>query len=468
MFKNRIWVKRLTSLVIITVLVGSGLLLQVKPVQAVPIMLVTDFLGDDPTKSACTTAIDDCSLRGAIMHVNADPTVPKPDYYIHLAAGTYILMNHGANEDGNVTGDLDIQYPGGSVFIEGDSSAGSVIDGDLADRVLDLHNGTLMLSDLTVRNGNSSVLVQPGGGIYAHPATSLSLAEVFIIDNTAGSDGGGISMNQAELSVYLGNIHTNQAGSGGGLSILGSNSELFGVSFFGNTTAAGGSGGGLATNAVGTTTIYNSAFFANKAEFGGAIANGTDHTLNIYDSSIMDNQAYGGAGLNSLGTIHLERAHVSGNIAEEGGGGLDLDGSFVLIDVTIANNSSHGPSAAAVHKLFDTPTVGVMDHVTITGNTSTGSRTSLNVHSGTVSITNTIINATDGNLACDYPNFNSILTSADYNIASDASCNLTQAHDHPATDPQISVPGWYGYHGDSGAPGGQYRHRQCQSEFPSR
>ena len=200
----------------------------------------------------------------------------------------------------------------------------------------------------------------------------------------------------------------------------------------------------MATYAVGTTNIYNSAFFANNAEFGGAIANGADHTLNIYDSAILDNQAYGGAGLNSLGTIHLERAYVSGNIAEEGGGGLDLDGNFALIDVTIANNSSHGPSAAAVHKLFDTPTVGVMDHVTITGNTSTGGRTSLNVHSGLSVLTNSIINATDGNAACDYPNFNSILTSADYNIASDASCNLTQVHDHPATDPQISAPGWYG------------------------
>ena len=61
---------------------------------------------------------------------------------------TYTLTNHGANEDGNVTGDLDIQYPGGSVFIEGASAGTTIIDGDLADRVIDLHNGTLTLSDL--------------------------------------------------------------------------------------------------------------------------------------------------------------------------------------------------------------------------------------------------------------------------------------------------------------------------------
>jgi hypothetical protein len=32
----------------------------------------------------------------------------------------------------------------------------------------------------------------------------------------------------------------------------------------------------------------------------------------------------------------------------------------------------------------------------------------------------------------------------DYNIANDASCNLTQAHDHPSTDPQLNAPGYFG------------------------
>jgi hypothetical protein len=216
------------------------------------------------------------------------------------------------------------------------------------------------------------------------------------------------------------------------------------VTFSGNTTLPGTSGGGLSTAGVGTTSIYYSAFLNNTAEFGGGIYVDTDHALNVYDSAILDNQAYGGAGLNSQGVVRLERVYVSGNIAEEGSGGLELVGSFTLIDVTIANNSSHGPSAVGVFKPFASPTIGVMDHVTITGNTSTGGRPSLNVHSGTVSVMNTIINATDGNAACDHPNANSILTSADYNIASDGSCNLSQTHDHPSTDPQLNLPGYYG------------------------
>ena len=57
---------------------------------------------------------------------------------------------------------------------------------------------------------------------------------------------------------------------------------------------------------------------------------------------------------------------------------------------------------------------------------------------------NSIIHATDGNNACEYPNLNSFVISADYNIANDASCNLTQPHDHPSTDPQLATPGYYG------------------------
>jgi hypothetical protein len=444
MRKNRVWINKLTSLVTILVLVGSGLILQVKPVQAASFTLVTDFLGDDPTKSACTNAINDCSLRGAIMHVNADTTIPKPDYHIQLAGFTYTLTNHGASENGNVTGDLDIQYPGGNVWIEGASAFTSIIDGDLSDRVIDLNYGTLTLSNLSVRHGNTSAIVQPGAGIYAHTATSLFLFGVDVSDNVTSHNGGGIDVYQATLFMYLCSIRNNQSSGGGGISILESTSTIIGVTFSGNTALPGTSGGGLSTYGVGTTNIYNSAFLSNTAEFGGGISNGLSHTMNIYDSAIKDNLAYGGAGINSLGSINLERAYVSDNIAEEGGGGLELDGAFNLIDVSIVNNSSNGPSAASVRQLSSNPTSGTLDHVTMTGNTSSGGRASLNIHSGAVILMNSIVNTTDGTDACDHPNFNSVLTSSDYNIASDGSCNLTQAHDHPSTDPQLDAPGYYG------------------------
>jgi hypothetical protein len=445
MIKNHVWVKRLTSLALITVLVGSGLILQVKPVQAASIILVTDFLGDDPTKSACTNAIDDCSLRGAIMHVNADPTLPKPDYHIQLAGATYTLTNHGANENGNVTGDLDIQYSGGSVFIEGASAATSIIDGDLADRVIHLYYGSLTLSDLSIKRGNTSALVIPGAGIYARPGTSLSLFGVEVSDNMTSHNGGGIHVDQATLFIFDSYFHNNQAGGGGGgLSIMESTSTIIAVMFFQNTTLPGTSGGGLSTYGVGTTNVYNSAFIDNTAEFGGGISNGTGHTLNIYDSAILDNQAYAGAGIYAEGIFNLERAYISGNIAESNGGGLTGSGTFSLIDVTIANNTSDGFAGIYVLNPIVGVTSGTLDHVTITGNTSSGFRPALFIHSGTVNLMNSIINATDGNNACEYPNFNSFLISSDYNIANDATCNLTQTHDHPSTDPQLATPGYYG------------------------
>jgi hypothetical protein len=444
MIKNHVWVRRLTSLALITVLVCSGLILQVKPVQAASIILVTDFLGDDPTKSACTNAIDDCSLRGAIMHVNADASLPKPEYHIQLGEFTYTLTNHGANEDWNATGDLDVRYSGGSVFIEGAGAANSIIDGDLADRVIDLMYGTLTLSNLSIRHGNSGVLIIPGAGISAHNGTSLSLFGVDISDNVTSHDGGAIIVYQTTLFMYLCSIRNNQAGNGGGIISNDSNSTIIGVTFSGNTASPGASGGGLATYGTTTTNIYNSVFLTNTAEFGGGIYNGAGHTLNIFDSAIIDNYAYGGAGIYTDGIFNLERAYISENVSETLGAGLTGTGTFSLTDVTVANNISDGFSGIYVMNPTAGLTSGTLDHVTITGNTSYGGRPPLFVQSGTISVMNSIIHSTDGNNACAYPNANSFLTSTDYNIASDASCNLIQVHDHASTDPQLATPGYYG------------------------
>jgi hypothetical protein len=441
---NKDWLKIISTFLVVSILVSTGLALDVKPVQAASITLVTDFLGDDPTKSACTNAIDDCSLRGAIKHVNTDTTMPKPDYHIQLGEFTYTLTNHGANENGNVTGDLDIVYPGGNLSIEGASGFTTIIDGDLADRVIDLFSGSLTLSNLSVRHGNTSALMQLGAGIYAHPGASLSLLGVDVSDNISGSDGGGIDAYQATLFMYLCSIRNNQANSGGGIITFQSTSTIIGVSFSGNTAGPGTTGGGLSTSGSGTTNVFNSVFLTNTAEFGGGVFNGTGHTMNIIDSAFMDNTAYAGAGIYTTGIFSLERAYISGNIAESAGGGLEAAGTFSLIDVTIANNTSDGFSGVFVYNPVVGVTSGTMDHVTITGNISAGGRAPLYIQSGTVSLMNSIVHATDGNAACEYPNANSFLISSDYNIASDGSCNLTQAHDHPNTDPQINTPGYYG------------------------
>ena len=145
------------------------------------------------------------------------------------------------------------------------------------------------------------------------------------------------------------------------------------------------------------------------------------------------------------GTFSLERAYISGSTSSGSGALTFGDSDFSLTDVTIANNtSSNGPSAILAYEITPGGLSGAIDHVTITGNTSSGVYAALKVASGSVDLMNTIIQSTDGNAACDFGYPTAEITSSDYNISNDASCNLTQAHDHPSTDPQLATPGYYG------------------------
>src|SRR5262245_22879587 len=71
------------------------------------------------------------SLREAITRANQQPGTDT----IVLRPGVYNLTRTGANEDANATGDLDIR---GGLIIKGAGAGVTVIDGQQADRVLDV------------------------------------------------------------------------------------------------------------------------------------------------------------------------------------------------------------------------------------------------------------------------------------------------------------------------------------------
>ncbi len=441
----RITMKRILSLVVVTVLVMSSLFIKVKPVQAVTYTLTVDFLGDDPTKTACISVLaNDCSLRGAIMHVNADPTIPKPEYHIVLAGATYTLTNHGTNEDGNVTGDLDINYSG-VLIIEGAGGLISIINGEHADRVIEVHSGTLKLSMLSVRSGTASGSSENGGGIFLQPFSALELYGVDVSDNIAYFNGGGIYSDHASVLFYICSVRDNQAyNHGGGAYVDSAALIILGVTFENNHNDIG-DGGGLTIVGGSNAIISASLYKDNSASAsGGGIKNDSDGNLQIFDSGFINNSAIDGAAIQTTGAFSMERAFVTGNVSQLGATMTFGNSNFSLTDVTIVNNTSAGFSA--ILYAGDGYT-GTLDHVTIVGNQSTGSFASITVFAGSVVLMNSIINNNDGNDGNDACGFNSPISeviSADYNIAGDESCNLTQPHDHPSTDPQLATPGYYG------------------------
>src|SRR5215475_11815698 len=82
----------------------------------------------DTADGACDS---DCSLREAITEANRN----RDTDVIVLPAGIYVLTQTGPNEDGNLTGDLDILHP---VILVGAGAGSTVIDGNGSDRVLDV------------------------------------------------------------------------------------------------------------------------------------------------------------------------------------------------------------------------------------------------------------------------------------------------------------------------------------------
>src|SRR5580765_8155557 len=87
-----------------------------------------DMTGDDASKTACTAAANDCSLRGAIIAANGHAGADV----INLAATAYTLTLTGAGEDGAATGDLDIKD---DLTLTGVSRASTIINAQgLGDR----------------------------------------------------------------------------------------------------------------------------------------------------------------------------------------------------------------------------------------------------------------------------------------------------------------------------------------------
>jgi hypothetical protein len=83
-----------------------------------------DRTDDSASATACTVAVNDCSLRGAIIKANGDAAGDT----INVPAGTYtvnITNPAGTHEDAAATGDLDIIQ---GMTITGAGAATTIID----------------------------------------------------------------------------------------------------------------------------------------------------------------------------------------------------------------------------------------------------------------------------------------------------------------------------------------------------
>lgn len=205
------------------------------------------------------------TLRTTIMQSNAR----SGEDTIILSPGTYTLTLVGRDEDGSLTGDLDITD---DLNIIGAGTNQTFIDANQIDRLFQVFSGrTLNLSNLTLINGNAST-TDNGGNIQNQG--NLILTNVMVVNGKSARGGGvyndvGATMTATD-SVFAGNTAILQGGAlynDGTLTLIRAQVGQDGAGNFSNTH-----GGGLYN--FGTLTITDSSFTDNTADSrGGAVYN---------------------------------------------------------------------------------------------------------------------------------------------------------------------------------------------------
>ncbi|MFI4856119.1 MAG: choice-of-anchor Q domain-containing protein, partial [Phycisphaerales bacterium JB065] len=262
------------------------------------------------------------SLRAEIIEANASSSPTE----IYLNAGTYTLSIAGTNEDNAMTGDLDIRA---DIRIKGQGAGATIIDAAQIDRVFDVHPGaSLLLEDLSVRNGFAAGSIPRGGNIRANGTLVLIDCEIFGGETPSGWGGGGVSAYDNFYAVRT-SFRANTSGSaGGGFTLYDEANATIDRCRINSNTAAGTNGGGAAIRQLSSASIINTSIFFNSANWsGGALAIDTKLAVDIRYCTITRNDS-----------------NDSGSITGASGGGILFSSStnLTLASTVVADNLDSG------------------------------------------------------------------------------------------------------------------------------
>ena len=213
-----------------------------------------------------------------------------------------------------------------------------------------IKDGSVEITDSTISNNS---VVGQGGGIYvsASGSTDVTISDNKILENTSRSDGAGIFLSRSkqgdatpDTTISGNTIHKNTATSagsnGGGIRLNNTSATLENNTITENT--AGNAGGGIRVDATNsgpsvTCTLRGNTIANNTANTGGGISSGS--------SSLF----YSGKYTGYTCTIIMESGSITGNKARTtlynyGGGGVHLTGNgsrFTMKGGTISENEAN-------------------------------------------------------------------------------------------------------------------------------
>jgi CSLREA domain-containing protein len=423
-----------------------------------------------------------CSLREAVQAVYLGTGFggcDNPDgvNQIHLSVpdyDPYTLSIPGTGEWDNATGDINIRnnLTIDGLTIIGYSVISAAVSGGNIDRVFSIAPGAVVtFTNMKIKDGTSVI----GGGIYNEG--TLTLQNVHVQENSALYDGGGIYSGLGAVPIapgydsassYSGGIDSvsvtipiltlidsafldNTAGSnGGGIANKGGALNMSGGTFL-ETNTADDSGGGIYSESSIPSTIEDASFYYNIASTGdgGNIYNRGNleiHRTNVWwgDAIYGDGgNIYSGDTGDGGSSLLIERTSITYGHSSNGGG-VANDGELIMENVQLLWNNIDG-NGGGLYTVESASQVS-MNHVTFANNSSASGKSIYNGLFSThpVIVHNTILgNAGDTTGACN----GAVSATSSYNIDPGTTCNLPGGQNNQSTtDPQFDSYKPHGYY----------------------
>ena len=215
---------------------------------------ISDTVDAAPGDGLCSDQTGHCTLRAAIQEANVTPStrdaiifaLPNPSI-IDLTLGELAITSRVA-----------IVGPGARHLTVQRSSAGGTPEFRIF-HITGALNG-LIIRGIKVKNGNAGSSGS-GGGIYVDAAASVTLSDLWIANNFAGSGGGIANSGTVSLSRTL--IESNSGTIGGGIQNSPSTSNLTVVNSTITQNSAATAGGGISNK--GTLILINATLGQNAA-----------------------------------------------------------------------------------------------------------------------------------------------------------------------------------------------------------
>lgn len=311
--------------------------------------LTIDTTSSNGALSACTTAANDCSLRGAIILTNSRPDTETIQFDSTVFDGTKTISLGGSELAFTKSGILTINGTGANRLT---ISAGN------SSRIFNVHSG----ANVTI----TGLAITQGRGFSAFGGGIANSGILYLKDSTVSNcnaNGGGGIFNEGTLTLSSSTVFNNSTFFKGGGGVLNHHLlNLFNSTISGNTTVS--IGGGLSIDYGGTIRLTNSTIYGNSSSGEGGGVYGGFNTIYSRNSIIAGNSSDSSTGShNFYGTLTSQGYNLFGFINGYGYITGDATGNIYNVDPLLGQLQNNGGTTLTHAPSISSPIINAGSNV---------------------------------------------------------------------------------------------------------